>query len=102
MKVLVVGSGGREHAVIRKLKENKTIDRIVCAPGNGGISADAECVNIKATDVTAMAEYAEKEGVDFVVVTRDDPLALGMVDAIEAKGIPFFGPSKEAAIIEAS
>lgn len=102
MKVLVVGSGGREHAVIRKLKENKTIDRIVCAPGNGGISADAECVNIKATDVTAMAEYAEKEGVDFVVVTPDDPLALGMVDAIEAKGIPCFGPSKAAAIIEAS
>ena len=85
MRVLVVGSGGREHAIVRKLKENKTIDHIICAPGNGGIAADAECVDIKATDVEAMTEYAASNDIDFVVVTPDDPLALGMVDAIEAK-----------------
>ena len=102
MRVLVVGSGGREHAIVRKLKENKTIDHIICAPGNGGIAADAECVDIKATDVEAMTEYAASNDIDFVVVTPDDPLALGMVDAIEAKGIPCFGPRKNAAVIEAS
>ena len=102
MKVLVVGSGGREHAIIRKLKENPSIDQIVCAPGNGGIAADAECVEIKATDVEAMADYAAENNIDFVVVTPDDPLALGMVDAIEEKGIPCFGPRKNAAVIEAS
>ena len=102
MKVLVVGSGGREHAVIRKLEENKEIEKIWCAPGNGGISASAECVNIKATDVEGMTAFAVENGADFVVVTPDDPLALGMVDAIEAKGIPCFGPHANAAIIEAS
>lgn len=102
MRVLVVGSGGREHAIVRKLKENKTIDHIICAPGNGGIAADAECVDIKATDVEAMTDYAASNDIDFVVVTPDDPLALGMVDAIEAKGIPCFGPRKNAAVIEAS
>ena len=102
MRVLVVGSGGREHAVIRKLKENKDIEQIICAPGNGGIAADAECVNIKATDVIGMADYATSNDIDFVVVTPDDPLALGMVDAIEARGIPCFGPLKNAAVIEAS
>ena len=102
MRVLVVGSGGREHAIVRKLKENKTIDHIICAPGNGGIAADAECVDIKATDVEAMTEYAASNDIDFVVVTPDDPLALGMVDAIEAKGISCFGPRKNAAVIEAS
>ena len=102
MRVLVVGSGGREHAIVRKLKENKTIDHIICAPGNGGIAADAECVDIKATDVEAMTDYAVSNDIDFVVVTPDDPLALGMVDAIEAKGIPCFGPRKNAAVIEAS
>ena len=101
MKVLVVGSGGREHAVIRKLSENKTIDTIYCAPGNGGIADLAECVDIKATDIEGMVTFA-KENVDFCVVTPDDPLAMGMVDAMEAAGIPSFGPDKKAAEIEAS
>lgn len=102
MKLLVVGSGGREHAVIRKLKENKDIEKIWCAPGNGGISADAECVDIKATDKENMVKFAKENNVDFCIVTPDDPLALGMVDDMEAVGIPCFGPSKDAAIIEAS
>ena len=101
MKVLVVGSGGREHAVITALSRSEEIDHIYCAPGNGGIAALAECVAIKATDVEAMTAFA-KEHADFCVVTPDDPLALGMVDAMEAEGIPCFGPRKNAAIIEAS
>ena len=102
MKVLVVGSGGREHAVIRALSKNKSIDEIVCAPGNGGIASLATCVNITATDVDGMVDYAKNNGVDFCVVTPDDPLALGMVDAMEAAGIPSFGPNRKAAQIEAS
>ncbi len=102
MKVLVVGSGGREHAVIMKLKESKDIDEIVCAPGNGGISAIARCVNVKATNIEGMKKLALDEQVGFCVVTPDDPLALGMVDALEEAGIPCFGPRKDAAIIEAS
>jgi phosphoribosylamine--glycine ligase len=102
MKVLVVGSGGREHAVIRALAKNKSIDEIVCAPGNGGIASLATCVNIGATDVDGMVDYAKNNGIDFCVVTPDDPLALGMVDAMEAAGIPSFGPNKKAAQIEAS
>ncbi len=102
MKVLVVGSGGREHAVIRKLAENPEIDRIFCAPGNGGISVQAQLVEIKATDVEGMVAFAKKEGIDFVVVTPDDPLVLGMADAMEEAGIPAFGPSKKAAQIEGS
>lgn len=102
MKLLVVGSGGREHAVIRKLKENKEIEKIYCAPGNGGISADAECVDIKATDKENMVKFAKENAIDFCVVTPDDPLALGMVDEMEEAGIPCFGPKANAAIIEAS
>lgn len=102
MKVLVVGSGGREHAVIRKLAENPEIDHIFCAPGNGGISVQAQLVEIKATDVEGMVAFAKKEGIDFVVVTPDDPLVLGMADAMEEAGIPAFGPSKKAAQIEGS
>lgn len=102
MKVLVVGSGGREHAVIRALSKNKSIDEIICAPGNGGIASLAACVNIGATDVDGMVDYAKNNGVDFCVVTPDDPLALGMVDAMEAAGIPSFGPNRKAAQIEAS
>ena len=102
MKVLVVGSGGREHAVIRKLAENPEIDRIFCAPGNGGISVQAQLVEIKATDVEGMVAFAKQEGIDFVVVTPDDPLVLGMADAMEEAGIPAFGPSKKAAQIEGS
>ena len=102
MKVLVIGSGGREHAVIRKLKENKEIDTIWCAPGNGGISADAVCVDIKAMDKEGLVSFAKENSVDFCVVTPDDPLAAGTVDAMEEAGIPCFGPHANAAIIEAS
>ena len=102
MKILVVGSGGREHAVIRKLKENSEVEKIWCAPGNGGISKDAECVDIKATDKEKMVAFALNNHVDFCVVTPDDPLALGMVDDMEKEGIPCFGPFANAAIIEAS
>lgn len=102
MKVLVVGGGGREHAIIRKLKEAKAAPKLYCAPGNGGIAADAECVPIKATDVQAMVEWAVQNTIDYVVVAPDDPLALGMVDALAEKGIPAFGPNKAAARIEAS
>ena len=102
MKVLVVGSGGREHAVIRKLAENREITKLYCAPGNGGISVQAENVDIKATDVEGMVAFAKNEGIDFAVVTPDDPLVLGMADAMEEAGIPAFGPSKKAAQIEGS
>ena len=83
MKVLVVGSGGREHAVIRKLAENPEIDRIFCAPGNGGISVQAQLVEIKATDVEGMVAFAKKAGIDFVVVTPDDPVVQGMAAGME-------------------
>ena len=102
MKVLVVGSGGREHAIIRKLKESKLVSEIYAAPGNGGISADAECVNIKATDIDAMIDFAVKNQIEFAVVAPDDPLVLGMVDAFEKAGIKTFGPNKAAAILEGS
>lgn len=88
--------------MIRALSKNKSIDEIVCAPGNGGIASLAACVNIGATDVDGMVDYAKNNGVDFCVVTPDDPLALGMVDAMEAAGIPSFGPNRKAAQIEAS
>lgn len=102
MKVLVVGSGGREHAIIRKLKESKLVSEIYAAPGNGGISADAECVNIKATDIDVMIDFAVKNQIEFAVVAPDDPLVLGMVDAFEKAGIKTFGPNKAAAILEGS
>jgi len=102
MKVLVVGGGGREHAVVAKLNESPLVDKLYCAPGNGGIASIAQCVNIKATDVEAMVEFAVKEGIDFVCVTPDDPLALGMVDAMEERGIAAFGPCQAAAQLEAS
>ncbi len=102
MKVLVIGSGGREHAVIRKLAESREITRLYCAPGNGGIRAQAQTVDIAATDVEKMVDFAKREGIDFVVVTPDDPLVLGMADAMEAAGIPAFGPSRAAARIEGS
>ncbi|MBQ9329310.1 MAG: phosphoribosylamine--glycine ligase [Solobacterium sp.] len=100
MKVLVVGSGGREHAIIRKLKESDC--ELYCAPGNGGIAADAICLPVSATDVAGMVELAKQEQMDYVCVTPDDPLALGMVDALKEAGIPSFGPTKAAAQIEAS
>ena len=102
MKILVVGGGGREHAIIRALKKSPACTEIWCAPGNGGIGYDAKCRDIKATDVEAMVAFAKEEAFDYVVVAQDDPLALGMVDALAAVGIPAFGPDKAAARIEAS
>ena len=102
MKILVVGGGGREHAIIRALKQSPDCTEIWCAPGNGGISYDATCKAIPATDVDAMVAFAKEEAFDYVVVAQDDPLALGMVDALAAVGIPAFGPDKAAARIEAS
>ena len=102
MKILVVGGGGREHAVIWKLAQSPLAEKIYCAPGNGGISELAECVNIGATDIDAMVDFAKEKEIDLVVVTPDDPLVLGMVDAMEAAGIRSFGPRRNAAIIEGS
>ncbi|MBN2852169.1 MAG: phosphoribosylamine--glycine ligase [Clostridia bacterium] len=102
MKILVIGSGGREHAIIRKLSESKRISHLYCAPGNGGISKLATCVNIKATDIEAVVAFSKSEKIDMVFVAPDDPLALGMVDALEANGIKAFGPRKSAAVLEAS
>ena len=102
MKIMVVGGGGREHALIKKLKESKKITKIYALPGNGGIAADAECVNIGAKDIPAIVEFAKQNGIDYAVVAPDDPLVLGAVDALEAVGIPSFGPRANAAIIEGS
>ena len=102
MKVLVVGSGGREHAIVHALAKSPKVDALFCAPGNGGIAAEAACVDIKATDVEAMVAWAKENAMDYVVVAPDDPLALGMVDALAEAGIPAFGPRKNAAVIEAS
>ena len=102
MRVLVVGSGGREHAICWKLKQSPKVTELFCAPGNGGIAQTAKCVDVKATDVDGMVKWAKDNAMDFVVVAPDDPLALGMVDALEAAGIPAFGPRANAAIIEAS
>ncbi len=102
MNIMVIGGGGREHAVIKKLKENKDITKIYALPGNGGIAEDAECVNISATDIPSAVEFAKNHNIDFCVVTPDDPLVLGMADALREIGVPCFGPSKKAAIIEGS
>ena len=102
MKLLVVGGGGREHAIIKKLKENPSVETIYALPGNGGIAADAVCVPIGATDIPRIVEFAVQNGIDYAVVAPDDPLVLGAVDALTEKGIPYFGPSANAAIIEGS
>jgi len=102
MKIMVVGGGGREHAIIKKIKENKNVEKIYALPGNGGISSDAESVNIGAKDIEKITEFAVENKIDFAVVAPDDPLVLGAVDALEEKGIPCFGPNKDAAIIEGS
>lgn len=102
MKILVVGGGGREHTILWKLAQSPRKPKLYCAPGNGGISKIAQCVNIGATEIEKMVEFAKKEEMDLVVVAPDDPLAMGMVDALEAAGIRAFGPNRAAAIIEAS
>jgi len=102
LKVMVIGGGGREHAIIKKIKENKEIEIIYALPGNGGIAADAECVNIKATDIDGIVEFASEKSIDFAVVAPDDPLVLGAVDALEKIGVKCFGPKANAAIIEGS
>lgn len=102
MKVLVVGVGGREHALIRKIKESSKVDEIFCTPGNGGISYDAKCFDVSATDIDGVVDLAKKLSVDLVVVAPDDPLVAGMVDALNDAGFKTFGPRANAAIIEGS
>ena len=102
MNILVVGGGGREHAIIKKLKENPSVEKIYALPGNGGIALDAECVGISATDIDRIAAFAKDHAVDYAVVAPDDPLVLGCVDTLNALGIPCFGPEAKAAIIEGS
>ena len=102
MNILVVGSGGREHAIIKKIKENKSVDIIYALPGNGGIAADAQCVAVGAKDVDGICDFAKNHDIDFAVVAPDDPLVLGTVDALNEIGIKCFGPKKNAAVIEGS
>lgn len=102
MKILVVGGGGREHAIVKKLKENQSVTELYCLPGNGGIAQDAVCVPIAATDLDGIVAFAMEHKIDYAVVAPDDPLALGAVDRLEAIGVDCFGPRKNAAVIEAS
>ncbi len=102
MKLLVVGGGGREHAIIRSLKKNPDVTEIFALPGNGGIAMDATCVPIGATDIEGIVNFAVENAIDYAVVAPDDPLVLGCVDALNEKGIPCFGPRANAAIIEGS
>ncbi len=102
MKIMVVGGGGREHTIVCKLKESKNVDEIYVLPGNGGIAADAICVNIGAKDLDKICDFAVQEGIDFAVIAPDDPLVLGAVDRLNAVGVPCFGPNAAAAIIEGS
>ena len=102
MKILVVGGGGREHAIIKSLKKSPRVTEIFAAPGNGGIAADAVCTGIGAKDLEAITNFAKENAIDFAVVAPDDPLVLGAVDMLEAAGIPCFGPNKAAAILEGS
>ncbi len=102
MKIMVVGSGGREHAIIKKLKQNPKVTEIFALPGNGGIALDATCVPIGAKDIPSLVQFAVTNKIDFAVVAPDDPLVLGAVDELEKAGIPCFGPNKNAAIIEGS
>jgi len=102
MKIMVVGGGGREHAIIKKLKENKEVSEIFALPGNGGMADDATLVNIGAKDIDAIVDFARENKIDYAVVAPDDPLVLGCVDRLEEIGVPCFGPRKNAAIIEGS
>ena len=98
MKILVIGGGGREHAIIRKLKESPRVTEIYCSPGNGGISSDAVCVNIPVSDIGGVVKFSKENKIDLVFVAPDDPLAAGMVDALEMEGIPAFGPRANASL----
>ena len=102
MKIMVIGGGGREHAIIRKLKEDPRVETLYALPGNGGIARDAVCVPIGAKDILAIMQFAREHAIDFAVVAPDDPLALGAVDALSGMGIPCFGPTRAAARIESS
>lgn len=102
MNILVIGGGGREHAIVWKLAQSPKVKKIYCAPGNGGISSIAECVNIKATDLDGIVNWTKNNPVDLVVVAPDDPLSMGMVDRLQEEGVRAFGPNKKAAYIEAS
>ena len=102
MKIMVVGGGGREHAIIKKLKKSEKVTEIFALPGNGGIAADATCVNIGAKDIDGIVNFAKENKIDYAVVAPDDPLVLGCVDALNKIGVPCFGPNADAAIIEGS
>lgn len=102
MTIMVIGGGGREHAIIKKLRENKSVTKIYCLPGNGGIAADAECVPVSATDIDGIVDFAKNHTIDFAVVAPDDPLVMGCADRLRELGIKCFGPSAKAAIIEGS
>ena len=102
MKILVIGNGGREHAIIKKIKQNKNVSEIYAISGNGGIERDSICINIKPTDINAIKDFAKKTNIDYAIVAPDDPLVLGLVDALENIKIPCFGPNKNAAVIEGS
>lgn len=102
MKIMVIGGGGREHAIVKKLKENPNVTALYCLPGNGGIAKDATCVPVAATDLDGIVRFAKEHSIDYAVVAPDDPLAMGAVDLLETIGVPCFGPRKNAAIIEAS
>ena len=102
MKVLIVGSGGREHAIAQSVAKSPRVDKIYCAPGNAGIAGIAECVDIKAMELDKLAEFADKEKIDLTIIGMDDPLVAGVVDVFKARGLRVFGPAKNAAIIEGS
>lgn len=102
MNIMVIGGGGREHAIIKSVKKNPNVEKIFALPGNGGIALDAECIDISATDLERIIEFAKTNSIDYAIVAPDDPLVLGLVDMLEDIGIPSFGPSKDAAIIEGS
>ncbi|MEL7602799.1 MAG: phosphoribosylamine--glycine ligase, partial [Bacillota bacterium] len=102
MDIMVIGGGGREHALIQALKKSPEVDRIYALPGNGGIAADATCVDIAAKDIPGMVAFAKENNIGFAVVAPDDPLAMGAVDELESIGVPCFGPNKRAAVIEGS
>ena len=102
MKILIVGGGGREHAIAQEIVKNPLVEKLYAAPGNGGMASICELVPLKATDVSGIVRFAKENGIGYVIVAQDDPLCLGMVDALGEVGIPAFGPTKAAAQIEGS